>query len=174
MKLAKLGGSALVQNSKHIIAGLPVCIEKMPDQLTGLCHLLQEICIFGHREMRPVRRQGAPVIGLIGRRVENRQGSAEQFTGKVPRIIIAAMAGKAEVVAQHPPRSFWKIGVAIDQQIIAACLARNHDRPAFVDMKIDQRRRVERACLRNFPRFRHGNQELVVFKICAEFRSRFI
>lgn len=76
------------------------------------------------------------MFGQVARRVQHGEGDAEQLADEGPCAGVAAPAAQAEVPAQLPPGGFGDVGVAVGEQVGAACLAWEHDRAALVNVKV--------------------------------------
>ena len=158
VNLRKGGGTIFAKQVGDDFCSVLVRIQEtgnLPAQHGGL---IQNAKIPGYRQMRPVSRQCAAVVGLIGRSMKNRQRHPQEVACETMRILVSPMAAQAKPIAEYAPRRFGQIGIPVGHQVIATRLARDHNRSALMDAAIDKR------CRKNGLRFSSILSKLYLFQ----------
>ena len=97
--------------------------------------------------------------------MEHGQDHPQQPSCQCTRIVVAPVAGQAEVVPEYAPRRFRQIGVAVGEEILAPSLAWDDYRSPFMYMEVNERGCKQRPSLRDFTGFRDGYDELITAEI---------
>ena len=113
VNLRKGRGTFLAKQSCDDFCGVAVRIQEAGNLLAEHGGLIQNRTIHRYGHMCPVSRQGAAVIGLIGRGVKDRQRYPQEAACETMGILVSPMAAKAKPVAEYAPRRFGQIGVPV-------------------------------------------------------------